>query len=214
MVTGSDITVVIPSLPERSEWLERAVRSVGRQSAQPAHVIVEVDEKHKGAAQTRNLALQQVTTAWVAFLDDDDQMGRNHLQTRITAANQTGADLIYNYPRPDKPHAQFNLIACKKGVQCTALNIPWGPQARDHFDARIGKHCTYCGGLRDSFIMVTNLVRMELVDKIGGFPEGGTMGRDFLGCDAEDYLFLLALLDVGADFYHTVGERTWTYHIK
>ena len=215
MVAASDVTVVIPSLPERSERLVRAVRSVDRQSAPPADVIIHIDHQRAGAAAARNAALAKVTTEWVAFLDDDDWFHPNHLQVLIDGANKSGADLIGTYPAPDARNVQDGLVCCFKGIPVRGpVNVPWGPEQLHHFDSRQGARCDHCGTSRGSFIMVTNLVRMDHIDKCGGFPAPGSMGEGFAGYGAEDYLFLLALLDVGARFHHVVGQRTWTYHVS
>ena len=214
-VASDGVTVVIPSLPERSTWLARAVRSVDRQSAPPADVIVYVDHDRAGAHVARNAALAEVITEWVAFLDDDDRFHPNHLAILIDGANRSGADLIGTYPAPDPPGMSDALICCYKGIPVRGpVHIPWGPEQLDHLDARKGARCPHCRAPRGSYIMATNLVRTELVDKIGGFPAPMSMGDGFAGCGAEDYLFLLALLDVGARFYHVTGQRTWTYRVK
>jgi len=214
MVTCSEVTVVIPSLPERSEWLERAVRSVDRQSAQPFEIITHIDHQHAGAHVARNAALGKVTTEWVAFLDDDDWFHPNHLAVLIEGAQSSGADLVGTYPTSDPPGLSDALVCCLKGIPVRGpVNVAWGPEQLDHFDSRLGSHCPHCGTTRGSFIMATNLVRMSYVDKIGGFPAPFSMGEGFAGCGAEDYLFLLALLDAGAKFHHVTGQRTWTYHV-
>jgi hypothetical protein len=215
MITADEVTVVIPSLPERTTWLERAVRSVNRQSAPPADISIHVDHDHAGAYVARNAALAKVATPWVAFLDDDDTFHPNHLQVLIDGANRSGADLISTYPAPDPPGLQDALVCCYKGVPVRGpVHVPWGPEQLDHLDARKGERCPHCGTRRGSYIMMTNLVRTDLIDKIGGFPEPMSMGDDFAGCGAEDYLFLLALLDAGAQFHHITGQRTWTYRVK
>lgn len=214
-VTGDGVTVVIPSRPERTKLLERAVRSVDRQSAPPADVIVHVDWDLAGPHVARNAALAKVTTPWVAFLDDDDFFHRNHLAVLVEGANRSGADLISTYPESDPPGAPDALVCCYKGVPVRGpVHVPWGPEQLDHLDARRGERCPHCGKLRGNFIMLTNLVRMDFVEKVGGFPAPGSMGDGFAGHLAEDYLFLLRLLDAGARFHHVTGQRTWTYPFK
>jgi glycosyltransferase involved in cell wall biosynthesis len=213
-VTADQVTVVIPSLPERAVWLERAVGSAGRQSAPPAGVVVHVDRERAGAHVARNAALERVTTEWVAFLDDDDTFHTDHIAALVEGANRSGADLIGSYPSPDRPGLRDALVACWKGVPVRGpVMVPWGPEQLDHLDARRGRRCPHCGTGRGSFIMATNLVRMDLVVKVGGFPAPFSMGGGFAGYGAEDYLFLLKLLDVGARFHHVTGRRTWTYHV-
>ncbi len=80
------VTVVIPTIPERSVFLRRALASVKSQTMQAEKVIVEVDAKYSGAAATRNRALKRVTTPWVAFLDDDDEFLPQHLDRLYQAA--------------------------------------------------------------------------------------------------------------------------------
>jgi glycosyltransferase involved in cell wall biosynthesis len=215
MITGLDVSVVIPSLPDRASSLERAVASVERQSARPAAIVTHIDHDRAGAHVARNAALAKVTTPWVAFLDDDDQFHANHLATLIDGANKSGADVIGTYPQSDPPTMRDALVCCYKGIPVTgSVGIPWGRDQLDHFDSRQGRICPHCRTPRGSFIMVTNLVRMDLVNRVGGFPAPGSMGSGFAGSGAEDYLFLLALLDAGARFHHVPGVRTWTYRPK
>jgi len=215
MVTGEDITVVIATQPDRAWMLERALDSIDRQTIPAAHVVVEVDRDRQGTAKTRNAALERVTTPWIAILDDDDWFHPNHLETLIAGANASWADLIGTYPEAASSGQQDALYCCHKGIRVIGpVNVQWGPEQLDHFDARRGRICPHCGSPRGSFIMVTNLVRMTFVDKIGGFPEPGAMGEGFAGYGAEDYLFLLALLDAGARFHHVTGLRTWSYRVK
>jgi glycosyltransferase involved in cell wall biosynthesis len=215
VTTGEDVSVIIATQPERAWMLERALESIDRQTVPPAHVIVEVDHGKQGAAKTRNSALERVTTPWVAILDDDDWFHPNHLETLCVGANSSGADLIGTYPEPHPPGQQDALYCCHKGIRVYGpVNVAWGPEQLDHFDARRGRSCPHCGELRGSFIMITNLIRMTYVDKIGGFPEPGSMGEGFAGYGAEDYLFLLALLDAGARFHHVTGVRTWSYRVR
>ena len=164
-VTSNDVTVVIPSLPERSTQRERAVGSVLRQSARPADVIVHVDHERAGAGPARNAALAGVRTPWVAFLDDDDTMHPDHLEVLVEGANASAADLVSTYPAPDRPDWRDALVCCWKGIPVVGpVNVPWGPEQMDHLDSRLGRRCPYCGGARGSFIMVTNLVRTELIE--------------------------------------------------
>ena len=97
-----DVTVVIPTHLARvsNGMTKRAVGSVLGQSHPVAGLIVEVDKYGEGAAVTRNRGLQKVTTEWVAFLDSDDQLKKNHLQTLVHGAQATGADYLYTWYEP------------------------------------------------------------------------------------------------------------------
>lgn len=94
-----DITVVVPThlARVRNGMTKRAVGSVLGQSHPVAGLIVEVDKYGEGAAVTRDRGLQKVTTDWVAFLDSDDQMKRNHLEVLVHGAQATGADYLYSW---------------------------------------------------------------------------------------------------------------------
>lgn len=198
--TGSDVTVVITTIPGREALLERALRSVLTQTVTPATISVYVDRDRKGAAAARNAAVQDVSTEWIAFLDDDDEFLVNHLKKLLAGANFSQADLIYTYAefvgRPDPLAVWINgqLIA-------EPINVPWCPQAER--------------SLREqgNFIPVTNLVRTSAVITVGGFPEPGTFCTQGGSDDCEDYGLLLRLLDAGFTFYHVVGVRTWRYHV-
>jgi len=56
-----------------------------------------VDRSREGAAATRQRALTEVRTEWVAFLDDDDEFMPHHLLSLITHASATGADFVYSW---------------------------------------------------------------------------------------------------------------------
>jgi glycosyltransferase involved in cell wall biosynthesis len=90
-----DITVLIPTLPERAHLLERALRSVDAQTLQPADVLVRVDRQREGIAATRNRLLKLVSTPLVAFLDDDDEMLPHHLELLAKEMDSSGADLVW-----------------------------------------------------------------------------------------------------------------------
>lgn len=183
MVTDVDVTVVIPHIPTRAAFLGRALRSVYAQTHVPEMVIVVTDKHHEGSAETRNRALDSVTTDWVAFLDDDDELYPDHLETLLHAAKRTGADVVY--PGCD--------------VERDGALIPvaeeWGRFGRE-FDADLL--------LEQSYIPVTSLARMSLVDQTAGFQRARSTVYD-------DWGFYLNLLDVGANFHHE-PVITWKWH--
>lgn len=134
------ITVLVPTIPTRTEQLLRALRSVQAQTLPPSKVLVEDDWQRTGAAATRNRMLAEVTTEWVAFLDDDDLMYPDHLMKCARYATLQRLDLAYpGYDCDDDP------------VNC--FGIP--------FDASLLK--------KRNFIPVTVLARTEKVIEAGGF---------------------------------------------
>jgi hypothetical protein len=211
MITGDDVTVVIPTIPGREDLLARAIASVNAQTL-PVVVGIQMDDYRRGAAWCRNTALTMVDTAFVAWLDDDDTLLPNHVQTLVDGQNETGADLVFSY-------AEFiggrdPLACCQDGrLVAEPVDVPFGPQQRDHLDSRQSPFCPWCGAQRGNFIPVTNLVRTEAIRAVGGFPEPNSMPDVAMSGDCEDYLALLRLLDAGAQFHHVLGRRTWQYHV-
>lgn len=94
-----DVTVITASLPHRHELLREAVRSVGAQTTPCSH-FVQVDASHK-VAPVRNNLVEAAQTEWVAFLDDDDLLDRDHIETLL--AHSADADVVIPYCRFDGP---------------------------------------------------------------------------------------------------------------
>ncbi len=91
----TDTTIVIPTIPPRAALLERAIRSTLAQTLPPAAIAIAIDHDHEGAGPTRTRALQQVTTEWTAFLDDDDELLPHHLEHLHAVQADTAADAVY-----------------------------------------------------------------------------------------------------------------------
>lgn len=140
-------TVVIPTIHGREAQLRRAVDSVWAQSM-PAALQVILDEDREGAAATRNRALEHVTTEWVAFLDDDDELKPNHLRACARNAALTGADLVYPWFDGDDGIGMFG--------------VPFDPVLLR----------------KRNYIPVTVLVRTELVRAVGGFVDHPDLNGD------------------------------------
>lgn len=198
---GSDVTVLIPTIPGREALLQRALYSVSQQKIQPAAVVVEVDTGRTGAAATRNRALERVDTEWVAFLDDDDEMLPTHVKLCLVAANHTQADLVYTYPEFVGGHDPLATVDELGRFTPHPVNVPFGPLQEAWLRTQ------------GNFIPVTNLVRTNAVKAVGGFPEPYSMDVAGASNDCEDALLLVKLLDAGARFYHYCGVRTWRYHV-
>lgn len=89
------VAVVIPSIPARARLLMRAVASVLAQTHTPDEIIVSVDCQGRGATWNRQHAMEQATTEWVAFLDDDDELLPQHLERLVATAEESGADMVF-----------------------------------------------------------------------------------------------------------------------
>lgn len=92
-----DITVVISTIPERADLLARAVRSVAVQTLKPSKIFIALDNEFLGAAYTRNKAIKDVSTEWIAFLDDDDEFMPEHLEKLYGHAMNTNADFVHSW---------------------------------------------------------------------------------------------------------------------
>jgi hypothetical protein len=205
MIRPRNVTVCIATIPGREDLLARALDSVQAQTVTPQRVLVVCDVERRGAWWTRNQLLRQTRTAWVAWLDDDDEMLPGHLQTLIEGGNESGADLIYSYPQFAPPDTFDPLATVDDDGRVVASPIGIGFGARQEQWLRE----------RGNFIPVTTLTRTALLRQVGGFPEPGSMpvqpGNNSAQC--EDYLVLLKLLDAGARFHH-VPVVSWTYHVS
>jgi hypothetical protein len=178
-----DITVVIPTIPGRGSMLDRAIESAAAQTLTPAAIIIELDDTGTGAAATRNRALEKVTTPWVAFLDDDDELDPSHLLTLATAQLSTGADLVWPWFRV---HGGTDPFPGHRGRQ-------WDP-ADPHQ------------------IPVTLLARTDCLRAVDGFRTIDDGPVDRHGNRAgEDFDLWLRMAAAGAVFHH-VDEVTWTWH--
>ena len=195
-VNSADVTVIIPTIPERRELLARAYASVLAQSLPPAATFIIDDVNREGAATTRNKALDRVLTRWVAWLDDDDEFLPSHIEALVRDIRRSRVGMVYSY-------AQFvggrdPLATSVDGKLVLPFGVPFGVEQRRHL-REVG-----------NFIPVTWLAETSLVKRVGGFPQPGTFTAVASG-DCEDYGLLLRMLDAGADFHH-VPEVTWRYH--
>lgn len=117
------ITVVTPTVPGREGLLKECRASV---AALELNHIVMTDANGEGPAALRNRMLKQVVTEWTVFLDDDDLLFPNYVDT--VTPHLLGADVVYTawqlsgavdpvpYPRfdPDllRDHNIIPVTAC------------------------------------------------------------------------------------------------------
>lgn len=201
MTRPYSVNVAIPSIPPRKQLLGRAVASAVSQTLAPAHVSVALDVDRQGAAPTRNRAAACGDTEWIAFLDDDDVLGTQHLDALVGAALQYGADLVY--PWFTLVGADVSLLKCPddEGNLVLAEGVPFGEQQRAYLGAGPGEG--------NNFIPVTFLVRRELFMDLGGFPQ--TNSEDWPYPSNEDWGFLMKVANSSATVHHH-PKRTWFWH--
>lgn len=90
MIENSITTFIIPSIDRPT--LPRAILSAERQ----ADVLHKIDTERIGEGTIRNQLIEQATTEWVSFLDDDDTVTSDYVE-RLEAEIKANpdADLIY-----------------------------------------------------------------------------------------------------------------------
>lgn len=89
------ITVITPTLPERKVQLTECIQSVQRQGWPVHEHLVLVDVDREGPAVTRNKLIEEVKTKWVLFLDDDDVLYPDYIET--VAPQLFGYDVVYTW---------------------------------------------------------------------------------------------------------------------
>jgi|LakMenE01Jun11ns_1017448.scaffolds.fasta_scaffold9939438_2 glycosyltransferase involved in cell wall biosynthesis len=90
-----DITIITPTIHERSNLLTEAVKSVENQKVKAVGHFVQVDESKAGPAYVRNRLVEKVQSEWIGFLDDDDILYPNHIEEYRKA--HENSDVIYTW---------------------------------------------------------------------------------------------------------------------
>ena len=201
-----DITVIIPTIPERTELLQRALESVQRQTHFPAEIIVVCADPGEDAPTVKQRGLMQSRTQWTAFLDDDDEFAPNHLERLMETATYYRADLAYPWyelidadgkvidPQPllcayDDPVSGWR----------SAEGVAWGPVLQE-----------WTMGIGNGNVIICGvLMRTELAQGVGGFPQRGT--ADWPEYPWEELGLWRRMLTAGAVFAHSPA-RTYRWH--
>jgi hypothetical protein len=194
----AEVTLLTPTLPGRERMLAQVIRSVQRQTVPCLHRHL-ADTDREGPAPVRNRLLEQVTTEFVGFVDDDDFLFPKHVETCLTALRDSGACVAYPWfrfahPRGWWPLGEFLEIQRPDGSKVHALGQPFDPAALEH----------------NSYIPVTVVARTECLRKVGGFPIPET--PEWPHDTAEEWGLWRRLVADGHTFVH-VPEITWEYRV-
>lgn len=92
----ADLTVITPTIEGREDQLLECVESVQGQTVRAFHLIG-LDQNRAGPAHVRNALVEQVDTTWVLFLDDDDVLDPDYIETVLPHFDQS--DLVYTWCR-------------------------------------------------------------------------------------------------------------------
>lgn len=103
--TSASEAYEVPGIPyvRGGGLLQQAVYSAQHQTVEPRAIHVALDNEKKGAADTRQRALDMVDSEYVSFLDDDDLMYPHHLETHWALLRETGADVAYSWFDGNEP---------------------------------------------------------------------------------------------------------------
>jgi glycosyltransferase involved in cell wall biosynthesis len=171
--------------------LATALWSIEQQTV-PVQVVLAEDPDGWGAASTRQAGLDVVQTPWVAFLDSDDWLYPDHVETLTAVARVSGSDYVYSY---FTPHDQWEGA---RGPDCDPLGL-FGHR----FDPAAPTQTTS-----------TILVRTELAQEVGfrEQPDDRTIPESPHLRYGEDFDFTVRCANMGANIRH-VPRRTWAWRI-
>lgn len=176
------MTVVIPTIPPRANLLARAVVSAMRQSRPAAAFSIAQDVDHDGAWETRNRALATVDTEWTAFLDDDDELYRFHLEVLGDLATAEHADLVWGW---------FDVAG-----------------GQDPFPMHRGRPFDVDA---PHIVPITYLVRTELL-RAGVAETGGFLGDEAGAWDNQDQPLFVAMARLGKTACTDRATWRWHHH--
>ncbi|MCY9544679.1 glycosyltransferase family 2 protein [Paenibacillus alvei] len=83
------LSLLIPSVPERLSALSRLLADLHQQAmGKPVEILVLIDNKKRTIGDKRNQLLKQAQGRFVAFIDDDDHVSPNYVDTLLEAIDQ------------------------------------------------------------------------------------------------------------------------------
>lgn len=185
----ADLTVIIPTIPEREALFAQALASVKAQT-EPCEYITAVDAQHHGPVATVNSLGACVATEWLFRLDDDDLLDPDHVKV-LSHWLTDDADIVYTWCRVEgEGHAERQWQVQWQAEICVEDDGPdWGGS----WDA-LHEH---------NWIPCSAAIRTDLWHDLGGL-------RDV---DEEDWDFWKRALDAGATF-KLIPAVTWTYRLN
>lgn len=195
---NSSVTLVIPTIPSRKALLKRALRSARTQTVPFAEIIVQRAKAGDDAAATRQAGLDRVTTPWVTFLDDDDELEPDHLESLIETQFATGSDIVYGWftcyenemPVPDDSRQLWLRGKSAFGREWSDVHVE---------ELMSGNWCFHLNAL----------FRTTMLHEAGGFhaPNRGVRGTYL----SEDLDLEQRLVKRGATVTHC-PRRTWRWY--
>lgn len=179
-----DLTLIMPTIPEREELRKQAIASCEAQLDVEYKFLIAEDREHNGVVPTVNSLAGCVTTEWLFPFADDDLLDEDHFRTLAPWLDDR-ADIVYSWCRvegggEEHPEDQFQ--------------VRWQ-------DVHGWEH------LREAnWIPASACIRTDLWWELGGYQEA-------TWTEHEDWDFWVRALDAGAKF-RCVPAVTWTYRMN
>jgi glycosyltransferase involved in cell wall biosynthesis len=86
------LTILIPTLPDRKEFLDRLMTKIQDQATDEIEVMIDDDTIATTGAK-RNRLIDQCETEWCVFIDDDDLIADDYIEKHLR--------ILRNYPKTD-----------------------------------------------------------------------------------------------------------------
>lgn len=90
------VSVVTPSIPERTRYLQEAIHSVKAQTFYDHEHLVEIDRDRQGCAITVNKLAKRAKGEWLLIVADDDLLLPRALELLLSVS--ADADIVYAPP--------------------------------------------------------------------------------------------------------------------
>lgn len=93
------LSILIPTLPERSEMLERLLRQINSQlenlgAREKVQVVILSDNRELTIGAKRNELMRQAKGRYVAFIDDDDEIGSEYFAQVLEGIERYAPDVF------------------------------------------------------------------------------------------------------------------------
>jgi glycosyltransferase involved in cell wall biosynthesis len=90
------LSILIPSVPERMTFLCGLVEELQRQTAgKPVEILVILENKHRTIGSKRNALIEQAQGQYLVFVDDDDRLDATYVDSLLSCiAANPGADCV------------------------------------------------------------------------------------------------------------------------
>lgn len=82
MTSKPILSILIPTLPDRKEFLDRLLIKIQDQATDDIEVLVD-DDTEATTGVKRNRLIDQCATEWAVFIDDDDLVADNYVQKHL-----------------------------------------------------------------------------------------------------------------------------------